>query len=92
MKTLAKFFGGLSLFAATFFLIPISNAVREEELSDTHLFVVIGVIFGSLILAGLSALIGEILEWRKRKRLELDETSIYAKNSVYWNHSKPRRR
>lgn len=92
MKTLAKFFGGLSLFAATFFLIPISNAVREEELSDTHLFFVLSVIFGSLILAALFGIVGEILEWRKRKKLELDEPSIYAKNTVYWNHSKPRRR
>ena len=57
MKLIAYVFGYIALFVGTFFLLPISNAVRDESLSPTHLFVVIGVIFGSIILAGIFGLL-----------------------------------
>ena len=57
MKRIASVFAYISVIAATFFLLPIQNAVRDESLSDTHLFVVIGVIFVSLLLAGIFGLL-----------------------------------
>jgi uncharacterized protein (DUF2062 family) len=68
MNHVAKFFAGVALFAATFFLIPISNAVREEELSNVHLYVVLITLFGSLALAAIFGIIHSILEHRHFKR------------------------
>jgi multisubunit Na+/H+ antiporter MnhB subunit len=68
VKHIAKFFGVIALFTATFFLVPISNAVREEELSNVHLYVVLITLFASLALAALFGIIHSIVEHRHFKR------------------------